>query len=137
MTAPATSTAAASKATTLSKPETDRVPQFDSFESFWPYYLAQHRHPATRACHFVGTTAAMASGIAGIATGNPLFFAAMPLLGYGFAWGSHFLIEHNQPATFHWPVYSLEADVKMYTSMARGQLWSGDPGPWTPPPPQP
>jgi hypothetical protein len=113
-------------------PPAERKPQFDSFEEFFPYYLSQHRKPATRAMHFIGTTAALASGIAGVVTGNPWLVAAVPVLGYGFAWTSHFLIEHNKPATFGYPLYSFQADVKMYTEMARGNLWSGDPGPWPP-----
>src|SRR5690554_5540032 len=46
---------------------------------------------------------------------------------YLFAWIGHFKIEHNRPATFTYPLWSLLGDFKMWSMMARGQLWSGDP----------
>jgi len=31
------------------------VQRIQSFGEFWPYYIGEHRHPACRAMHFVGT----------------------------------------------------------------------------------
>ena len=56
------------------------------FEEFWPYYVSQHLHPATRAIHVGATTAALACGAAGFALFNPVLVAASPVLGYGPAW---------------------------------------------------
>jgi hypothetical protein len=46
---------------------------------------------------------------------------------YAFAWIGHFKVEHNKPATFLYPLWSLLGDFKMWSLMARGRLWSGDP----------
>ncbi len=52
-----------------------------SFEEFWPYYLSEHRSPASRRLHFLGTTGWLAS-LAGSLVVNPVGFGAA-LAGFG------------------------------------------------------
>jgi hypothetical protein len=140
-----------------------------SLREFWPYYLSEHRHPASRALHFVGTTwffATMGIGLAlnPIWTGAALAFAVLvgawgatrvepdraafvPMLlivvpvvaaapvvlagvvgAYACAWVGHFRVERNRPATFRYPVWSFLCDFVLWSEMARGRRWSGDPG---------
>ena len=42
--------------------------------------------------------------------------------GYGPAWIGHFFIEKNRPATFTYPTWSLLADFKMWSKIARGKM---------------
>ncbi|NDD30180.1 MAG: DUF962 domain-containing protein [Proteobacteria bacterium] len=102
------------------------MPQFDSFEAFWPYYLQEHSRVATRASHFVGTTAVVAAAAYAVARRRPRLLALLPLLGYGPAWVSHVVVERNRPATFQHPWWSLRADFRMWRRMMAGDLWDED-----------
>ena len=88
--------------------------QFGSFREFYPYYLGEHADPTCRRLHFVGTTLVLALLLLAIATTNGWWLLGMPLAGYGFAWAGHFFFEHNRPATFRHPWYSLAGDWVMY-----------------------
>jgi hypothetical protein len=44
------------------------------------------------------------------------------LCGYGFAWTGHFFVEHNRPATFQYPFWSLAADWKMWGMILTGRM---------------
>jgi hypothetical protein len=87
--------------------------KFDSFEEFWPHYLAEHSDPTNRLLHVIGTSAAFATVAAALIKKEPKLLALAPLLGYGPAWIGHFLIEKNRPATFSHPLWSLRGDLKM------------------------
>jgi hypothetical protein len=141
--------------------------RFSSFNEFFPYYLGEHRNPACRRLHFIGTAgffalfgwtawsaretfwpyllAFLVLGLAGnfverrrnaapvllgiLALGvyaQPLLLAGV-VWAYGFAWVAHFKIEHNRPATFVYPLWSLLGDFRMWGLMATGKLWTGDP----------
>ncbi|MEM9190199.1 MAG: DUF962 domain-containing protein [Myxococcota bacterium] len=58
---------------------------------------------------------------------SPVVFPAGVMFAYGCAWVGHFRVEHNRPATFKYPLWSLVSDWKMWAEMAQGRLWDGDP----------
>jgi hypothetical protein len=53
---------------------------------------------------------------------NLWLLIAVPIVGYAFAWYAHFFVEHNRPATFGHPFYSLFADYKMLFLMMAGRM---------------
>ena len=57
-----------------------------------------------------------------LALKNAWFVAAAPIIGYAFAWYAHFFVEHNKPATFGHPLYSLAADYRMLFLMMAGKM---------------
>jgi hypothetical protein len=69
----------------------------------------------------VGTSLVIASGVAGLVV-SPVWLAAMPFAGYGFAWIGHFVFEKNKPATFTYPLWSLRGDFRMYRLMWLGRM---------------
>ena len=93
-----------------------------TYRDFWPYYVSEHSRPGTRRLHFIGTTGSVALVIAAAAAGEPLLLPAALVCGYFFAWLSHLLIEHNRPATFSYPLFSLAGDFHMWVLMWQGRM---------------
>lgn len=95
--------------------------RIDHYADFWPYYLREHAQPATRQLHYAGTALTFAALAAALAW-SPWWALAIPLAGYGFAWGAHFAVERNRPATFTYPLWSLVSDYRMFFLWATGRL---------------
>ena len=96
--------------------------RFRSFREFYPYYLAEHSDRACRRLHFVGSTLVLATIGTAVYLQDWRWLVAAPVVGYGFAWIGHFFFEHNKPATFHAPVYSLMGDWRMWAEMLVGRI---------------
>jgi hypothetical protein len=97
------------------------VPKFDSFEEFFPYYVAQHSRAGTRWAHLAGTLSGFATGGTLAARGRWRGLLLTPVISYGIAWWSHFAIEKNRPATWGHPVWSLRGDFRMIRLMVNGR----------------
>jgi len=93
-----------------------------SFAEFWPYYVRAHSQPRTRLLHATGSVLAIVFIGLALALKNPWFIAGAPVTGYAFAWYAHFFVEHNKPATFGHPFYSLAADYRMLFLMMAGKM---------------
>lgn len=98
------------------------VPAITQFRDFWPYYLQEHARPGTRALHYAGTSLVVALLAAAPVAGRWWMALALPIVGYGFAWIGHGLIERNRPATFRYPLWSLRADFVMWHRYLTGHM---------------
>lgn len=96
--------------------------QFDSFESFYPFYLAEHSNLTCRRLHFVGSTLVLMLLAFIVTTASWGFVLMLPVVGYGFAWVGHFFFEKNKPATFTYPWYSFLGDWVMYKDILTGKI---------------
>jgi len=95
---------------------------FTDFEDFWPYYLGEHGKPATRYLHIGGSLSGLLLLIGAVLFDIPWLVLPGILVGYGFSWFAHFVIERNRPATFRHPVWSFRGDLRMTGLWVTGQL---------------
>jgi hypothetical protein len=93
-----------------------------TFDQFWLFYLKEHKTKATRALHFAGTSLSMLIVVWALASRRPMLIIPAVICGYAFAWVGHFFVEHNRPATFKHPLWSLRADFKMLAFALSGRL---------------
>ncbi|MGY6517145.1 MAG: Mpo1-like protein [Lysobacteraceae bacterium] len=97
--------------------------QFRSFREFYPYYLSEHANPTCRRLHFIGSALVLVVlGLVLAGVLGPWWLLSLPVIGYGFAWAGHFFFEHNRPATFRNPWYSLAGDWVMFKDMLIGRV---------------
>lgn len=92
-----------------------------SFSEFWRYYVRAHSRRGTRILHGIGSVLALLAVVAGVLL-NPWLILLAPVIGYGFAWYGHFVVQHNKPATFGHPFWSLAADYRMLFLMLTGRM---------------
>ncbi len=97
-------------------------PRFATFRAFYPYYLGEHANRTCRRLHCVGTSLALLWLVAALLTGRWWLLAVALVQGYAFAWIGHFCFEHNRPATFRHPLYSLMGDWRMWWEMLSGRI---------------
>jgi hypothetical protein len=95
--------------------------RFESFQDFYLFYLEEHRRLGTRVLHFAGTSLFVIFGAYAFVVAKAEFLGVGVALAYACAWTGHFFVEHNRPATFRYPVYSLRADFVLYWQLLTGQ----------------
>ena len=93
-----------------------------TYRAFWPYYLAEHSRPGTRALHYFGSLAGLGLALAAVLWADWGLLAAALIVGYGCAWIGHFLVEKNRPATFRYPLWSFLSDFRMLGLWLSGRL---------------
>jgi hypothetical protein len=96
--------------------------RYRRFRDFYPFYLSEHANKVSRRLHFTGTSLALALLITSVATQRWWLIGVALLQGYAFAWVGHFFFEHNKPATFKYPGFSLMGDWRLWWEILTGKL---------------
>jgi hypothetical protein len=92
-----------------------------TFREFWPRYLQAHRHPLTRAVHYVATLVGIGSTFAAAIALQPAFLAGIGVA-YAMAIGAHAVIEQNRSMIRVNPLWGAVADLRMFWLAATGGL---------------
>ena len=92
-----------------------------TFAEFYPAYLRDHQRRGTRVLHFIGTTLFVVLAGLAVILQRPALLPAGVVAAYGLAWIGHFFVEHNRPATFQHPWFSLRGDFRLYVDLWRGR----------------
>lgn len=77
-------------------------------------FSGEHADVICRRLHLVGTTVVLTIALLALFSASPKLLLWCPLVGYGAAWVGHYFFEHNRPATFKHPIYSLMGDWKLW-----------------------
>lgn len=96
--------------------------RIETYAEFWDFYVAEHSQPLTRYLHFTGTLLGLVLLIWILRGGHYIYLPLCLVIGYAFAWVSHFFVEHNEPATFKYPFWSFISDYKMVFYMLTGRM---------------
>ncbi len=95
--------------------------KYQSLKEFYPYYLSEHQDPTCRKLHFIGTTLVFVVLFWALFSQTWWGLLLVPVVGYGFAWAGHALFEHNKPATFTYPAWSLASDFILFWHLLSGK----------------
>ena len=95
--------------------------KFNSFKEFYPFYLSEHSKRSTKILHMMGSIGVILMILYSFYSSNTKILYYLPVVGYGFAWVSHFFVEKNKPATFTYPFYSLLSDYMMFWEILKGK----------------
>lgn len=95
---------------------------FRTFRDFYPFYLGEHSNLTCRRLHFAGTSVAVVLLIIAAITQRWWLIVVALVQGYAFAWVGHFFFEHNKPATFKYPWFSLMGDWRLWWDMLTGRV---------------
>ena len=95
--------------------------RYQSLKEFYPFYLSEHQHPASRMLHFIGTGLVVVLFVVMLFTQVWWLAWLIPVTGYGFAWVGHYFFEQNKPATFQYPLWSLASDFILFWELLTGK----------------
>lgn len=96
--------------------------RFRTFAEFYPFYLNEHANTICRRLHFIGSSLVIVLIAFAVIWEAWKLLYLIPLIGYGFAWVGHFFFEHNRPATFQYPLFSLLGDWVMFRDILIGRI---------------
>ena len=93
-----------------------------NYNEFYRFYLTEHRNINSRRLHAVGSSLGIYFWSKAIRQRKAKYLTYGLVSGYACAWVGHFFFEHNKPASFKQPFYSVISDWRMLSDIVRGRL---------------
>ena len=98
------------------------APEFTEFDSFWAFYLGEHKRPGCRALHYAGAALGLFLMFRFVVFASVTCAACAIPAAYACAWIGHFFLEGNRPATWRYPLWSLRSEFRMCRMALTGRL---------------
>ena len=95
---------------------------FETFDSFWAFYLGEHQKPSCRVLHYAGAATGVVLMTRFVVFSSVACGACAIPGAYLLAWIGHFFLEGNRPATWRYPIWSLRSEFRMVRMALLGQL---------------
>jgi len=102
--------------------EPNKDEKYETYAEFWPFFLSELRKSETRSLYYFDTGLGIALMVVAVILLDWTLIPAALISGYLGAWISHFVVEHNRPVTFTYPVWSFASDFRMLGHCLVGKL---------------
>jgi hypothetical protein len=93
-----------------------------SFEEFWPHYVRLHTRRETQLLHATASLACLGLLGTAMATRQPIFALAAPIVDYAVAQASHRLFEKNRTTPWRNQIWHTRAELRMLWFVLTGRM---------------
>ena len=95
--------------------------KYTNIKEFYQLYLSKHQHTLNRVLHFIGTGLMGLCFITAMLFHNVIFFALMPILGFGLGWVGHYAFEKNHPFRIKYFFFVVACDFIFFGDLIMGR----------------
>ena len=95
--------------------------KYTSLKDYYPIYLKEHQNTMNRILHFTGTGLIGLCFITAMLFHEVVFFAMMPVTGFGLPLIGHYVFERNRPAPLKYFFLSFICNFILFGDLMMGR----------------